>query len=114
MKLARRPRTSSASTSRVTSLARCSLLRLLTSSPSTTYRSCSIAQSLLPAMASVEGGMEIEEVAETKPEALAKVLIDPLVGVDLDKAKEIVLEAKFLRNWSTKSPTYREAVGDLR
>ena len=47
------------------------------------------------AMASVEGGMEIEEVAETKPEALAKVLIDPLVGVDLDKAKEIVLEAKF-------------------
>ena len=47
------------------------------------------------AMASVEGGMEIEEVAETKPEALAKVLIDPLAGVDLDKAKEIVREAKF-------------------
>ena len=47
------------------------------------------------AMASVEGGMEIEEVAETKPEALAKVLIDPLTGVDLNKAIAIVREAKF-------------------
>ncbi|GDY29255.1 ADP-forming succinate--CoA ligase subunit beta [Gandjariella thermophila] len=47
------------------------------------------------AMASVEGGMEIEEVAATKPEALAKVPIDPLAGVDLAKAKEIVAAAKF-------------------
>src|SRR5262249_51021079 len=47
------------------------------------------------AMASVEGGMEIEEVAATKPEALAKVLIDPLVGVDQAKAREIVTAARF-------------------
>ncbi|MEB3368865.1 ADP-forming succinate--CoA ligase subunit beta [Saccharopolyspora mangrovi] len=47
------------------------------------------------AMASVEGGMEIEEVAATKPEALAKIAIDPIEGVDLDKAKEIVSAAKF-------------------
>lgn len=47
------------------------------------------------AMASVEGGMDIEEVAATKPEALAKIAIDPLVGVDADKAAEIVAEAKF-------------------
>lgn len=47
------------------------------------------------AMASVEGGMDIEEVAETKPEALAKVAIDPIAGVDLAKAKEIVAEANF-------------------
>ncbi len=47
------------------------------------------------AMASVEGGMDIEEVAATKPEALAKVAIDPLTGVDLTKAREIVSTAKF-------------------
>ncbi len=47
------------------------------------------------AMASVEGGMDIEEVAATKPEALAKVAIDPIAGVDPTKAAEIVAEAKF-------------------
>lgn len=47
------------------------------------------------AMASVEGGMEIEEVAATKPEALAKVLIDPLVGVTPEVAASIVDTAKF-------------------
>jgi succinyl-CoA synthetase beta subunit len=47
------------------------------------------------AMASVEGGMDIEEVAATKPEALAKVLIDPIAGVDAVKAAEIVAEARF-------------------
>lgn len=47
------------------------------------------------AMASVEGGMEIEEVAATKPEALAKIAIDPIEGVDQDKAREIVAAAKF-------------------
>jgi len=47
------------------------------------------------AMASVEGGMDIEEVAATKPEALAKVAIDPLTGVDLTKAREIVSTANF-------------------
>jgi succinyl-CoA synthetase beta subunit len=47
------------------------------------------------AMASVEGGMDIEEVAATKPQALAKVAIDPLQGVDAAKAAEIVAEANF-------------------
>jgi succinyl-CoA synthetase beta subunit len=47
------------------------------------------------AMASVEGGMDIEEVAATKPEALAKVGIDPLAGVDEAKAAEIVAAANF-------------------
>jgi succinyl-CoA synthetase beta subunit len=47
------------------------------------------------AMASVEGGMEIEEVAATKPEALAKVPIDPIDGVDEAKAREIVEAAAF-------------------
>ena len=47
------------------------------------------------AMASVEGGMDIEEVAATKPEALAKVAIDPIDGVDKAKAQEIVAAAAF-------------------
>ena len=47
------------------------------------------------AMASVEGGMDIEEVARTKPEALAKVPVDALVGVDAAKAREIVNAARF-------------------
>lgn len=47
------------------------------------------------AMASVEGGMEIEEVAATKPEALARVAVDPIEGVDQDKAREIVRAARF-------------------
>ena len=39
---------------------------------------------------SVEGGVEIEEVAHTNPEAVARIGIDPLVGVDRAKAAEIV------------------------
>jgi succinyl-CoA synthetase beta subunit len=42
------------------------------------------------AMASREGGMEIEEVAATKPEALAKVPVDALDGVDVAKARAIL------------------------
>ncbi len=41
-------------------------------------------------MCSVEGGVEIEEVARTKPEALAKIPVSPLTGVDAAKAAEIV------------------------
>jgi succinyl-CoA synthetase beta subunit len=47
------------------------------------------------AMASVEGGMEIEEIAVTKPEALAKIPVDATVGVTPAKAAEIVAAAKF-------------------
>ena len=41
-------------------------------------------------MCSVEGGVEIEEVARTKPEALARIEVNPLTGVDAAKAMEIV------------------------
>src|SRR5919205_3155937 len=47
------------------------------------------------AMCSVEGGMEIEQLAVERPEALAKVAIDPAVGVDQAKADEIVATAGF-------------------
>jgi succinyl-CoA synthetase beta subunit len=39
---------------------------------------------------SVQGGMEIEEVARTSPEAVARIGIDPLAGVDRAKATEII------------------------
>ena len=47
------------------------------------------------AMCSVEGGMEIEQLAEERPEALARVAVDPLVGIDAEKAAEIVAAAGF-------------------
>ncbi|MCI9888216.1 ADP-forming succinate--CoA ligase subunit beta [Micrococcales bacterium 31B] len=47
------------------------------------------------AMCSVEGGMEIEELAVERPEALAKVAVDPNVGIDAAKADEIVTTAGF-------------------
>lgn len=47
------------------------------------------------AMASVEGGMDIEEVARTKPEALAKVAVDAIEGCTAAKAAEIVKAANF-------------------
>ncbi len=47
------------------------------------------------AMASVAGGVDIEEVAATRPEDLAKVPVDALKGVDEAKAREIVNAAKF-------------------
>jgi succinyl-CoA synthetase beta subunit len=47
------------------------------------------------AMASKEGGMEIEQLAVERPEALARVEVDPLVGIDQAKAREIVDAARF-------------------
>jgi succinyl-CoA synthetase beta subunit len=46
-------------------------------------------------MASVAGGMDIEEVAHTAPEKLAKVPVTAVDGISLAKAKEIVAQAKF-------------------
>ncbi|MCU1557660.1 MAG: Succinyl-CoA ligase [ADP-forming] subunit beta [Microbacteriaceae bacterium] len=46
-------------------------------------------------LSSFEGGMEIEELAVERPEALARVEVDPLVGIDLAKATEIAIAAKF-------------------
>ena len=46
-------------------------------------------------MASVAGGMDIEEVAHTAPEKLAKVPVTAVEGISLVKAKEIVAQAKF-------------------
>ncbi|MEV7345928.1 ADP-forming succinate--CoA ligase subunit beta [Streptomyces sp. NPDC093544] len=42
------------------------------------------------AIASAEGGMEIEKVAATRPEAVARIPIDPAEGVTSAKATEII------------------------
>ncbi len=47
------------------------------------------------AMASAEGGMEIEQLAVERPDALAKVPIDAIIGVDRAKAVEILTQARF-------------------
>ncbi len=46
-------------------------------------------------IASVEGGVEIEEVAKTNPDAVKKIAIDALTGVDAQKAAAIADEAGF-------------------
>ena len=46
-------------------------------------------------IASVEGGVEIEEVAKTNPDAVKQIPVDPGSGVDEEKARAIVEEAGF-------------------
>ncbi len=55
-------------------------------------------------IASVEGGVEIEEVAKTNPDAVKKIAIDPGAGVDADKAREIATAAAF------PEPVFEQAV----
>ena len=47
------------------------------------------------AMATKEGGMEIEQLAEERPDALARIPVDALTGVDAAKATEIAAAGKF-------------------
>ena len=46
-------------------------------------------------MASVAGGMDIEEVAHKTPEKLARVHVDPNIGLDKNRALEIVKKGAF-------------------
>ncbi len=58
------------------------------------------------AMASVEGGIDIEQLAVERPTALARVPVDAIAGVDADKAAEIVDAAGF-------APDVRDHVVDV-
>lgn len=40
-------------------------------------------------MASTEGGMEIEEVAETHPEKILKIAVDPGIGLQVNQARQL-------------------------
>jgi succinyl-CoA synthetase beta subunit len=44
-------------------------------------------------IASVEGGVDIEEVNRTQPEKVLKVDINPIVGLDLEHARDILMRA---------------------
>lgn len=57
------------------------------------------------AMCSVEGGVEIEQLAVERPEALARIAVDPAVGIDRAKADEIIDAAGF-------DPELREGVAN--
>ena len=46
-------------------------------------------------LTSYEGGMEIEQLAVERPDALARIEVVPGKGIDLAKAKEIAVAAKF-------------------
>ena len=46
-------------------------------------------------LTSYEGGMDIEQLAVERPEALAKIEVNPLKGIDLEEAKKIARAAKF-------------------
>ena len=67
------------------------------------------------AMATAEGGMEIEQLAEERPDALARIPVDAMTGVDAAKAAEIAAAGKFPAE--VRGPGRgrdRQAVGDLR
>jgi succinyl-CoA synthetase beta subunit len=53
------------------------------------------AQRTYLALCSVEGGMEIEQLAEERPEALVRRTLDPRTGLDAAAAAAIVAEAGF-------------------
>ncbi len=66
-------------------------------------------------LCSVEGGMEIEELAVERPEALAKIEVDPIKGIDLAKATEIALAGGFDRGCRGQGrPRARQALRGLR
>ncbi|MDL9979011.1 ADP-forming succinate--CoA ligase subunit beta [Microbacterium candidum] len=46
-------------------------------------------------LTSFEGGMEIEQLAVERPDALARIEVDPAAGIDLAKATEIAEAANF-------------------
>ena len=46
-------------------------------------------------LTSYEGGMEIEQLAVERPEALARIEVNPIKGLDLAEAKKIAVAAKF-------------------
>jgi succinyl-CoA synthetase beta subunit len=46
-------------------------------------------------LTSYEGGIEIEQLAVERPEALARIEVDPIAGIDLETAKSIAVAAKF-------------------
>ena len=57
------------------------------------------------AMCSAEGGMEIEQLAVERPDALARIPIDPIAGVDRAKAPRSSPRASSRPRSPTRPPT---------
>ncbi len=65
------------------------------------------------AMCSKEGGMDIEQLAVERPEALARIPVDPNVGIDQAKADEIVAAAGFEGEDATEIARVIQLLGDV-
>ncbi|MDQ3730807.1 MAG: malate--CoA ligase subunit beta [Pseudomonadota bacterium] len=52
------------------------------------------AREQIVVIASPEGGMEIEELAETKPDAILRVAVEPAVGIQAFQARELAFGLK--------------------
>jgi succinyl-CoA synthetase beta subunit len=65
------------------------------------------------AMCSKEGGMEIEQLAVERPEALARIPVDPNVGIDQAKADEIVAAAGFEGDDAAEIARVIQLLGDV-
>jgi succinyl-CoA synthetase beta subunit len=65
------------------------------------------------AMCSKEGGMDIEQLAVERPEALAKIAVDPNVGIGTAKAQEIVDAAGFDAETGAKIVPVLEKLWDV-
>jgi hypothetical protein len=63
-------------------------------------------------MCSKEGGMDIETLAVERPDALARVAVDPNVGIDQAKADEIVATAGFSGDDAGRDRPGAAAVGE--
>jgi succinyl-CoA synthetase beta subunit len=64
-------------------------------------------------IASTEGGVEIEVTAVENPDAVAKVAIDPQVGVDDAKAAEIIAATGFPPDVAAQAPAVIKALWDV-
>jgi succinyl-CoA synthetase beta subunit len=71
------------------------------------------AERTFTAICSVEGGVEIEEVAHTNPEAIARIPVDPLTGVDAAKAAEIVRAGRLPAEAAEVAATVAQRLWDV-
>ncbi len=65
------------------------------------------------AMCSLEGGVEIEQLAEERPEALVRLNLDPRTGLDEAAAQQIVAEAGFADDIAAEVADVLVKLGDV-
>ena len=65
------------------------------------------------AMCSLEGGVEIEQLAEERPEALVKLNLDPRTGLDEAAASEIVAKVGFAEDIADQMTDVLVKLGDV-